>query len=151
MGVLRGPDVLAGWSLGAGSPKSVRNSIDDAPAYANEADICVTRKSPAKIEVKSRRVEFTGPDDIPSNRRPFFVTTESSWENAGTKPVAVVVVSQQTGGIVVASGKDSGGWERRRYYDQVRGIDDTFLCAPVETLYTFGDLVEAMRRRETRS
>ena len=53
--------------------KSVRNSIDDVPAYADEADIWVTRKDPAKIEVKSRRVAFTDPDDIPPNRDPSFL------------------------------------------------------------------------------
>lgn len=94
--------------------KSVRDSIEDVSAYANEADIWVTSNRPAKIEVESRRVAFTGPHDIPSDKRPFFVTTESSWENADTKSVAVVIVSQVTGGIVVASGKSRQNWKRYR-------------------------------------
>ncbi len=131
--------------------KSVRNSIDEAAAYADEADVWVTRSEPAKVEVKSRRVRFTGPDDIPSENRPFFVTTENSWNDAETKPVAVIVVFQETGGMAVASGKDSQRWERRPRYDRVRNIRDVFLCAPVDTLYTFEEFVGYMRQREGRT
>ncbi|MDP9438574.1 MAG: hypothetical protein M3P49_07505 [Actinomycetota bacterium] len=127
---------------------SVRDSIEDVPAYANEADIWVTRKRPAKIEVKSRRVEFTGPHDIPPNRRPFIVTTESSWNNADTKPIAVVIVSQETRGIVVASSRRSREWEVRYLYDNVRRIHDYFLCTPVERLFTFDELTKHLQRRE---
>jgi hypothetical protein len=41
------------------------------------------------------------------NRLPYFVTTVRSRIDT-TKPVVVLIVSQQTGGIVVASGKRAG-------------------------------------------
>ncbi len=128
--------------------KSVRKSIEEAPSYANEADIWVMRRNPMKIEVKSSRSVFTCPKDVPPNRRPFIITTQSSWENAETKPAAVVIVSQQTRGIIVASGKRSGEWEVQRRYDHFRRIHDNFLLAPVGSLYEFDDLVEALQKKE---
>lgn len=129
-------------------PKTIRDSAWDIPDYADEADLWVGREDPAKIEVKSRRVIFTGPDDIPADRDPFFVTTESSWNNAIEKPLAVVLVSQDTGAMVVASPRRSEEWVKVTTRDKKRNIEDTFLCAPVKTLYTFDVLVEYLIDKE---
>jgi hypothetical protein len=129
-------------------PKSVRLDIAEAGEYADEADLWVGRREPAKIEVKSRKVSFTSVENISDEYLPFFITTVSSWIVAETKPVAFVIVSAQTGTCVVVSRKSFPRWKRRRCVDRVRQIEDTFFCAQKRDIHPFDRFVRAMHKRE---
>jgi hypothetical protein len=128
-------------------PLKVRGSISEASRFADQADVVV--EGVGNIEVKSRRVRFTRPSDIPPNLMPFFVTTLASWEGCETKPLAIVVISREVAtsgassgdGIVVIPRSTSDKWEVLNRHDNVRGIDERFLAAPKSCLRSFNALV----------
>lgn len=123
----------------------IRDHIRDAGQYRDQADVLIGPPPGVKLEIKSRNgLRFTGPDDVPSSRMPFFVTTRQSWEDATSKPSAVVVVSRETGGIVVIPRSSARTWEVLERRDKVRGIREHFLAAPRSALRSFPELVEAL-------
>lgn len=126
-------------------PLVYRNDISEAPAFANETDVYVGCAPRVKVEVKSRDVEFTCPEDIPRHLLPFFVNTVGSWDSSPDKPKAVVLVSQHTQECVAISAKTFDWWTKVRQYDNVRGIWQWYYAAPPECIYPFGSLIDALQ------
>ena len=135
-------DLVATHLRGAGldvdtPPKSWRADVSERHAYANELDLIVQG---LRVSVKSRRVEFTTPDDIPANRNPLFVDTMRKWDQRTPEPVAVVCVSQVTKAMIWTPASRRWQWSVKHAYDNVRGfaqdfwVADRSLWEPIDTL-----------------
>lgn len=81
---------------------------------------------PGNIEVKSRRLNFNEqPNSYPKSTA--FVDTEFGWKLKDPLPLAVVLVSQETGSLLVIPISSMPTWTTTRRFDNVRKIEDTFL------------------------
>lgn len=130
-------------------PQSVRQSIKDAPNYADQVDVVVTRTNryapPVHLEVKERPdLAFTCPEDIPSHLMPFFITTRSSWQDCprSKRPHVFVIVSGKTGSMVCIGASTQEGWSEVNAPDYKRGIaSERFLCADRKLWRSYDHLV----------
>jgi hypothetical protein len=129
------------------TPFQVRKDIEDRHDFADEHDLLVGEAQPCRIDVKSRDLTFSGPDDYPYETA--LVDTVYGWTRKIHKPLALVLVSQGTGGMAVVRPSGENAWASRRRYDKVRGIYDTFLEVDRDALATFDELVEWLRARES--
>jgi hypothetical protein len=123
-----------------------RDTIDDRHRFSDEFDLRVGVRRPCRVDVKSRRLEFTGPHDYPWSTA--LVDTVSGWNAKAIKPAAIVLVSQQTRALAVIRGSTEPDWIVRRRFDNVRRIEDDFYEVQRELLASFDDLVEWLRHRE---
>jgi hypothetical protein len=114
--------------------------------YADQCDLDVGGH---KIEVKSLGLTFTGPDDWPFGVA--FVDTVRSWDKKVTPRLAVVNVSQKTGGItVIPVASTRATWTVTRRWDSARGFNDDFYQVRKGQLRSFADLVRYLRSNPTR-
>jgi len=130
---------------------SKRRSVEERYAYADEVDLRVLLTPRAvPLEVKSRRLAFTGPDDYPFATA--FVDTVSGWNAKQAKPPFVILVSRKTpGGLVaVATENWEHDWVARRSGDGVRGFSDMRYEVARELLLPWSAVVEWLRREERR-
>lgn len=125
-------------------PKSWRADVSERRAYVNELDLWVNG---LRVSVKSRRIHFTCPDDVPDNRNPLFVDTERKWGLRDPEPSAVVCISQVTDAIIWTSTHPLAkeAWGRAGAWDQTRGYSDTFLTADRSLWSPVSTLVDTLR------
>lgn len=128
------------------TPLEVRERVEDRYDFADEHDLLVGRARPCRIDVKSRGLNFEGPVDYPYETA--LVDTVAGWRQKTHKPVAIVLVSQATGGMAVIRGSSEDRWRSRRRYDRRRRIEDDFLEVDKHELATFDALVDWLRERE---
>jgi hypothetical protein len=128
------------------TPMEWRASIDDRTRFADEFDLKVGERAPCRIDVKSRRLDFTGPHDYPWSTA--LVDTVYGWKAKDKKPAAIVLVSQATSGLAVIRVSSCGEWVVRRRFDNVRRIYDDFFEVRRELLASFDELVAWLRLRE---
>ena len=103
---------------------TVRKDVKDRGQYKDEIDIMV---GPYRVEVHSRNLAFTGPDDYPFETA--FVDPKNDWDSANPVPHAMILISQRKGGIAVISAKTQDAWSVDNVYDSVRGYsEDVYLC-----------------------
>lgn len=113
---------------------------DDIANYRNEQDVILTSRTGC-IEVKSRRLIFRN-DPASYPHRTAFVDTVSGWDSKDPKPLAVVLVSQQTRGLLVIPVSTQDSWTKVRSFDRVRSINETWYQVDRNFLRTFNELVE---------
>ena len=118
----------------------LRDSIDEASNWLNTKDIICRGRV---LEVKSRRIGFTTPEDFPYPT--ILVDTVSGWEAKSEKPFAYLCISHQTEAIIATRGHDSSKWVAERKSDYVRRIDDDFYLAPCSAWRTFKSLVVSLK------
>lgn len=125
-------------------PKSWRANVQERHAYVNELDLLV---SGLRVSVKSRRVEFTCPDDIPRNRDPLFVDTVRKWGLRDPEPKAVVCISQVTDAMIWTSTHPDAkaAWDVQGAFDATRGYADAFLAAGRDLWSPIDTFVEVFR------
>lgn len=128
------------------TPLRLRDSIEERYEFADEFDLLVGERHPCKVDVKSRRLAFTGPADYPYPTA--FVDTVSGWEAKGSKPVAVVLVSRLSGGLAVIGLSTREHWSIVRRFDHVRRIEDRFYAVPRERLRSFESFTDYLKERE---
>lgn len=125
---------------------SFRDTVADIKDYSDSYDLMVEGE---RIEVKSRDLYFTAiPMTFPYPRA--FVDTVSSYDHYKIKPLAYVFVSQQTGGMLCAPGRNQAEvdrWEIVTRKDHVRGITDDFYTVARNRLTPISKLVELLRNR----
>src|SRR4051812_43591168 len=80
------------------TPMEVRDTVDDRHRFSDEYDLLVGEGRTAIVDVKSRDLSFTAPDDYPYATA--FVDTVAGWDAKTHKPVAILLVSQVTGTIL---------------------------------------------------
>lgn len=79
---------------------------------------------PAVLEVKSRNLRFTGPEDYPYPT--VFIDTVPGWDSKAVMPAVVVVVSQKTEAILVVPVKSTRPyWTEETIYIPSRGHLET--------------------------
>lgn len=127
------------------TPMRRRATIEHRHEFAKEVDLFVGSKR-VPIEVKSRRLRFTDdPATYPYNTA--FIDTVSGWDAKEPRPMAVVLISQHTGGMLVVPPSTSPSWVRESRRDRVRNIQDTWYCAPKGQLKTMDSLIDWLRPR----
>ena len=99
------------------------------------------------IEVKSRRLNFSEkPSSYPKSTA--FVDTEFGWKLKDPLPLAVVLVSQETGSLLVIPISSMPTWTTTRRFDNVRKIEDTFLLVNKKHLKPWSEFVDWLNVRQ---
>lgn len=101
------------------------------------------------IEVKSRKstCKFTSIDDWPFPD--VFVDTEQGWERKEIKPVAYIIISQDTGSMLWIDGSTRDQWITKKVFDRYLGYDSYTLCSPKELLRRIDELVDFLSQNGT--
>lgn len=129
-------------------PVDFRKNYRDRKRFENEQDI-IFDTMPGCIEVKSRRLAF-GSDPSSYPYKTAFVDTRNGWVKKKPKPVAVVLVSQQTGNMLVIPVSTSGRWGTQISFDRVRSIEESWFVVDKRLLRTFGSLTDWLIDRQLR-
>lgn len=125
-------------------PQSVRERREDAPAYRDSVDC---RVGPYRLEIKSRRQWFTSPADLPY--REFLVDTVAKWDSRDPTPLAMIVVSRETGAMVCVTRASQSRWTVLTRADPTRGLEaERFYAADARDWRPVGDLVRWLRQRQ---
>lgn len=124
--------------------QSFRSSIHDAGRYLKSSDLLIDDRW--VIEVKSRNLRFTCPEDFPYDN--ILVDTYKGWRAKSPMPHYVVCVSQATNRMIVtpSSAKDMEHWSVVSAKDGVRGIYDLFYQAPREVWMPLKPFLEKLGR-----
>jgi len=119
----------------------------DRERFINEQDI-VLLAQPGVIEVKSRRLKFSAaPKSYPYATA--FVDTVTGWEKKSPKPLAVVLVSQQTSDMLVVPVSTHGSWSVTTSFDRVRKINERWYTVPSSLLRPFSELTDWLTARQS--
>lgn len=122
--------------------KHVREAFDGTARNGDE-DIVVGQHV---IEVKSRTCRFSGPGDFPFD--PIMVDNVGSWDRKDRQPVAVVCISQVSGGMIVLPVRTTRDrWKRQQFFDHVRRIEAWKYVAARSLWLPFDDLVAFLRKQ----
>lgn len=128
------------------TPMSIRKTEKERLSFATEKDV-VLQNMPGNIEVKSRRLNFNEqPNSYPKSTA--FVDTEFGWKLKDPLPLAVVLVSQETGSLLVIPISSMPTWTTTRRFDNVRKIEDTFLLVNKKHLKPWSEFVDWLNVRQ---
>lgn len=110
-------------------PLLLRDQSDDKDEFADQADIIV---NDVVLEVKSRSLSFTSPEDYPYPTA--FVCAVKRWDKRSLSvkplPFATVLVSEKTGVFLVVPTSTSGNWTSEDIFDRKRRYPtDTYVVA----------------------
>lgn len=109
----------------------------------NDKDIIVGEDV---IEVKSRNLNFgDDPNSFPYDE--LIIDTVSGFEAKNPKPIAYVMVSQNTGGMFVFPTSFVNSWRIERKYDRYRKHEDDFYLAPKALGRPFSQLVDKLKEK----
>lgn len=128
----------------------LRETIDDRGRFGSEEDLIVLLPGGRfLIECKSRNLRFS--DDPASYPYPTaFVDTVSGWDQKQEKPRAVILVSQQTGGMLAVSVRETTqDWTITKRRDRVRGIPDSWYEVRKDQIRPFRDLTDYLVSQST--
>lgn len=96
------------------------------------------------IEVKSRNLTFgDDPNSFPYDE--LIIDTVSGYQAKNPKPIAYVMVSQNTGGMFIFPTAFSESWKIEKKYDRYRKHEDSFYLAPKAYGRPFSQLVEKLK------
>lgn len=132
--------LIAGFRVKIGELE-MRETYADRVAFLDEVDIEVEDKM---LEVKSRALDFTGPEDYPFST--VFVGAVRRWEARERMPDAVVVISETGLGRIVIPTRTRPEWVIEERRDSHRGFDERSYGAPRPTWRTWDALVDWLRR-----
>jgi hypothetical protein len=125
-------------------PLKIVQGHDEIPLFRLETDLHVFQ---GNIEVKSSRYEWS---DDPV-RFPFPIAlpdTVVGWdrkEAAGHCPIAIVLVSQPTGGMLYVPMATRPRWRAQTLYDSGLGQDELYYVVDKKELASFDALVRELR------
>lgn len=114
----------------------------DRSDYLQQHDLIVSphwAARPRVLEVKSRDLKFTCPQDYPYESA--YVDTLAGWKRKDPKPVEIVIVSQITGSAVVCPVSSQKVWRIQEFHDFQRQISDRAWTVPRDELKSFDELV----------
>jgi hypothetical protein len=128
------------------TPMKIAQTEEERLSFATEKDV-VFLDMPGHIEVKSRRLNFSDePSSYPKDTA--FVDTEYGWNLKNPLPLAVVLVSQNTGSLLVIPVSSSHTWTTTRKFDNVRKIKDTFLLVDKLHIKPWSEFLEWLHVRQ---
>ena len=122
------------------TPMEWRATLADADQFASEYDLLVEGQI---VDVKSRRLDFTGAHDFPY--RTVIVDTVAGWDAKPVKPVAVIDISQKTGGVFVVPVSTFPEWRQEPAYDRVRQIREVNYTVARDLIRPLEDFVTWLR------
>jgi len=117
-----------------------RDNIEVAQEFEDEPDLLWEGRI---IEVKSRKLYFTSPEDFPYDT--LLVDTVNGWSAKERKPTEYVCVSTETGQIICLGGETHHLWGQNQRYDHTRKINDVFYEAHKSLWVSFEVMVAQMR------
>lgn len=124
------------------TPFSFRKTKKEIVNYRDEIDLYVGPNR-LPVDVKSRRLRFTGPHDYPYETA--FVDTVKGWESKTVKPVAIVLYSELTGCACAVRTSREAEWTKTHAFDRDAGIYDEFYLVRRSDLATFNEFIQALR------
>jgi hypothetical protein len=124
---------------------SVRHDAAHAFMWQDQTDLALF-DGRMRIDIKSRRLCFTSPEDYPTGCLPAFVDTTTGYQAKSVKPHAYVIVSQTTGAMMFVNGRRPHEWRELARFDRVRGIHERFYAAPKECLRRPEQFVAGLRK-----
>jgi 4-hydroxy-3-methylbut-2-enyl diphosphate reductase IspH len=105
----------------------------------NDQDVVLLNGS-GHFEVKSRRLSFTNYLNYPYDT--VFLDTTSGWSQKKTKPIAYLIVSQETGAIIAIPTDTHSEWETTTAFDRIRQFSDTWYTAHRHQMLSFKEFVQ---------
>lgn len=129
-------------------PVGYAETVEEREAWKPSIDVIVRgNKRTTRIEVKSRRVNFTKPTNFPYPD--IIVCTKSSWEGYTDKPDFFVHVSKETEAIVVNRSvpHEREQWFLRKDWDNVRKFRDWYYHCPRKLLYDWDRLIAYLMKK----
>ena len=120
-----------------------RKSISENYKFRDVPDIVCKKKI---IEVKSRRLKFTGPNDYPY--RTVHIDTTDGWDGKKNKPHAFVCVSTITGYMIALSSTTCHKWTKVTVHDRIRDIDVEFYECHISLWKPMDCLIEALLKTD---
>ena len=128
------------------TPMKIAKTEKERLSFATEKDV-VFQNMPGHIEVKSRRLNFNEhPNSYPKTTA--FVDTEFGWKLKNPLPLAVVLVSQETGSLIVIPVSSMSTWTTTRRFDNIRKIEDTFLLVHKKHLKPWSEFIDWLNVRQ---
>ena len=115
---------------------SVRTNVSEIYKYKNELDLRVNGKI---VEVKSRRLSFTSPQDFPYECA--LVDTVNGYDQKSPKPTFVLSISRETGSIIGVHGASQPFWYKRKMFDNIRYIRDLFYVCRRKYMLTLDEIL----------
>jgi hypothetical protein len=116
-----------------------RKHISENYKFRDVPDIVCKKKI---IEVKSRRLKFTNPNDYPY--KTVHIDTTDGWDGKKHKPHAFVYVSTVTGHMMALSSTTHKSWTKITVHDRIRDIDVEFYECNIRLWKPINRLVEAL-------
>lgn len=126
-----------GWNVELPALR-IRGSFKNRSEYSDDYDIKISidNHDPIRIEVKSRSIRFTSPEDYPFSTA--FISTTEDWKNkeeSGWVPSYFLLFSQATKGIVVVDCRDRKDWLVEKMRTRYGPME--FWSVPREKLLSF--------------
>ena len=130
----------------AGLDVTVAPLSTELAAVDDQADIIVGGK--IILEVKGRRLRFTGAWDYPY--KTIMIGSEDRWKRRRTKPDAVVVVSEITGAAIAYWTSDPEKWAQvmlTKTYNRHHDREEISYAVPRKGWTRWTDFVEQLREK----
>ncbi len=124
-----------------------RKNIADRSRFQNERDIVLTATD-GWLEVKSQGNQPFSEDPSEYPKQSAFVDTLSGWRRKNPRPLAVILVHQQTRAMLVIPVSTESEWGTYTGFDRIRKIQDTWLTVQKKHLRRFSDLVDWLKARQ---
>jgi len=145
---------VAGWLQEHGLDAQVqelkiRGEVQEMRKFADNGDIYIGEH---RIEVKQRRVKFTGPDDFPYPT--VFVDVAHTWKRAlreGCVPFAYIITNKDSTSALVVFGDTHEEWQLIEKWDRAKKRKRKFLEAPIKLAQPLSALVERLRSEDAPS
>lgn len=119
---------------------TVREDIKDISQYSDAPDIeCEGRI----LEVKSRDIYFTCPEDFPYET--ILVDTVAGWTAKERKPTEYICLSIQTGSMICLCGETQPLWKTQERRDHKRHITDVFYEAKKELWISMDSFISQLK------
>ena len=123
----------------------IRKNHDEINKYSDSGDVIVFLNNERySFECKSRNLEFTNKENYPYDT--VFVDRTKTWERKrNNKPLAIIIISQQTGKLVVVSSKTEKYWMIEERIDSVRNYTRSYYMVDKKYLHNWDFLIDHLR------
>ena len=108
--------------------------------FADQADLVVNERH--TLEVKSRALTFTGPDDFPFDTA--LIGSARRWKARTVMPMGVVIVSDATDARIFVPSTTAHMWQVRDQRDSTRDYEDKSVHVPRACLRTWDFLIREL-------
>ena len=117
-----------------------RESIEKIPTFLNSKDMIANGQ---RIEVKSRTISFTSPNNFPYST----VLLDPPKKSDARKDVfAYIIVSRSTGAMIWLPMSSKEQWKVERKFDSVRKFWDDFYSVDKKLFKTMDSLINELRK-----